>query len=62
MTIQDTKYKVIDYKKQRDEAVNAFVMFRKLGDNKMAEAYLNLAVRLNQLRTDIEPVVSFEKL
>jgi len=46
----------IDYKKQRDEALKAVIMFRKMGDKEMANNYLDLAVRLNQLRTDIDPI------
>ena len=45
-----------DYKKQRDKALRAMVKFSKLGDKKMAEAYLNLAVEFNNLRTVIEPI------
>ncbi|HEC64018.1 MAG TPA: hypothetical protein ENI23_01850 [bacterium] len=56
--MKDTnKIRVIDYKKERDDALKSMVWFKKIGDDKMAEAYLNLAVRLNQLRTDIKPIL-----
>ena len=50
------KYKAIDYKKLRDEAIEAFVQFRKMGNNEMAEAYLNLAAHIVKVRTEIDPV------
>ena len=50
------KFKVIDYKKERDKALEAMVEFRKLGDDKSAELMLNLAVHINNLRTEIEPI------
>ena len=50
------KYKAIDYKKLRDEAMEAFVQFRKMGNNEMAEAYLNLAAHIVKVRTEIDPV------
>ena len=50
----DTKQ--IDYKKLRDEAIAAKVEFRKMGNNEMAEAYLNLAAHIVKIRTEIDPV------
>ena len=50
------KYKAIDYKKARDEALAAMIKFKRLGDDKMAEAYLNLAAHINVIRTDIDPI------
>ena len=50
------KYKAIDYKKLRDEAIAAMVEFRKMGDNEMANAYLNLAAHIVKIRTEIDPV------
>ena len=44
------KYKAIDYKKLRDEAIAAMVEFRKMGDNEMANAYLNLAAHIVKIR------------
>ena len=50
------KYTREDYKKIRDEAIEAAVVFRKLGDTEMAEEYLNLATRINNIRVHIDPV------
>ena len=48
--------KAIDYKKLRDEAIEAMIQFRKMGDDKMAEAYFNLAVHINNNRIYIDPI------
>ena len=56
------KYTVIDYKKARDEAIAAMVEFRKMGDDKMANAYLNLAAHIQAIRTDIEPITTGDTL
>ena len=58
----EMKYKVIDYKKARDEALAAMVEFKKLGDNKMANAYLNLAAHIQAIRTDIEPIITSDTI
>ena len=46
--------KIINYKKARNEALEAMFEFRKMGDDKMADAYLNLAVHIESTRTDIQ--------
>ena len=56
------KYKAIDYIKARDEALAAMIEFRKLGDNKTANAYLNLAAHIQAIRTDIEPIITSDTL
>ena len=56
------KYKAVDYIKARDEALAAMVEFRKMGDDKMANAYLNLAVHIQAIRTDIEPITTSDTL
>ena len=58
MTTKKEKFAVIDYKAERDKALKAMVEFQKLGDAKMAEAMLNLAVHINNLRTEIEPIIT----
>ena len=47
------KYRVIDYIEARDESLKAMVEVRKMGDDKMANAYLNLAAHIQAIRTDI---------
>ena len=50
------KIKVIDYKKARDEALDTMIYFKKLGNEKMALAYLNLAAHIQSIRTEIDPL------
>ena len=56
------KYTAIDYIKARDEALAAMVEFRKMGDDKMAMAYLNLAAHIQSIRTDIESITTGDTL
>jgi hypothetical protein len=48
------KYKVVDYKNMRDEPLEAMVLFIKLGDKEMADAYLKLAANIHSISTKIE--------
>lgn len=50
------EYKIIDWKKERDKALDAMVAFRKLGDMRMADECLKLAAHINMIRTEIEPI------
>ena len=51
------KYTAIDYKKLRDDVIEEMIEFRKLGDDKMAENCLNLAVHINNLRVHPDPLM-----
>ena len=53
MTTQQ-KIKVIDYKKLRDEAIEAMIKFRKMGDMELANHYFTLAAHIQSIRTDID--------
>lgn len=54
--------KVINYKEERDKALGYMVEFSKLGDKKMADEMLKLAVHINRLRTEIEPVITSDSI
>jgi hypothetical protein len=53
----EKEYKLIDYKKARDEALDNMVKFKELGDSEKAEQFLNMAVHINNLFIHPEPMI-----